>query len=73
MVMTRTAKNVTNKEPQTLCDLGDLLLELEAAKQDGYLPGLSYLETSRGVSPIVEKLPYGLQETWTSYGSNVRL
>ena len=47
---------VTNKEYQRICDLRDLLLELEAAKQDGYLPGLSYQDTSRGVSPIVEQL-----------------
>ncbi|KAK2903743.1 hypothetical protein Q8A73_010400 [Channa argus] len=41
------------KEPLKLRELGDLLKELEFAKLNGYLPGLSYLDTARGVSPIV--------------------
>ena len=41
--------------------------------EESYLLGLSYLDTSRGVSSIIEKLPYGLQEKWTSYGSKVKL
>ena len=63
---------LTNKEPQKLRALGDLLLELDAAKADGYLPGLSYLDTSRGVHPIVEKLPYNLQDKWMSFGSKFK-
>lgn len=49
--------------------LGDLLTELESAKEDCYLIGLSYLDTSRGIGPIVDKLPYGLHEKWVSVGS----
>ncbi len=45
-----------------LRELGDLLLELEYAKAGGYLSGLAYLDTSRGVNPILEKLPFSLQE-----------
>ncbi|XP_022522966.2 uncharacterized protein LOC111191682 [Astyanax mexicanus] len=56
---------VTIKDPVKLIDL---LHELEAAKLEGYLPGLSYLETVRGVAPIVEKLPYNLQEGWLKQG-----
>lgn len=41
--------------------------ELQAAKQDGYLPGLTYLDNARGINPIVEKLPYFLQEKWLSH------
>ena len=52
-----------------LRELSDLLSEIEAAKQEGYLPGLSYLSTARGVNPIVDKLPYGLQEKWMMEGS----
>ncbi|XP_034076932.1 uncharacterized protein LOC117549272 [Gymnodraco acuticeps] len=63
---------LTNKEPQKLRELGDLLLEVKAAKLDGYLPGLAYLDTSRGVHPIAEKLPYNLQERWMSYGSRYK-
>ncbi|XP_060799637.1 uncharacterized protein LOC132901338 [Neoarius graeffei] len=63
---------ISNKEPAKLRDLADLLQELYATKQDGFLPGLAYLDTARGVAPIVEKLPYSLQEKWMFYGSQVK-
>ncbi|KAJ8367805.1 hypothetical protein SKAU_G00078330 [Synaphobranchus kaupii] len=47
-------------------------MEIEAAKVDGDLPGLSYLNTARGVNPIVQKLPYSLQDRWLSVGSNYK-
>ena len=62
----------TTREPQRLRELTDLLLELEAAKRDGSLPGLSYLDTSRGVNPIIEKLPHNIQEKWISFGSRYK-
>lgn len=55
-----------------LRELGDLLLELETAKTDPYLPGLKYLDTARGVNAIVAKLPPGLQEKWMSVGSKYK-
>lgn len=55
-----------------LRELGDLLLELEYAKERGYLPGLAYLDTSRGMNPILEKLPFSLQEKWVSQGSKYK-
>lgn len=55
-----------------LRELGDLLLEIEGAKEDGYLTGLSYLDTPRGIGPIVDKLPYGLREKWVSTGSSYK-
>lgn len=51
-----------NRDTVKLRELGDILLELECAKEDGALPGLLYLDTSRGIKQIVEKLPYNLQE-----------
>lgn len=63
---------LSSKEPHKLRELSDLLCELKAAKIDGYLPGLSYLDTARGVSPIVEKQPYHLQEKWTTVGSKLK-
>lgn len=45
-----------------------MLLEIEAAKSGGDLPGLTYLDTARGVNPIVQKLPFGLQERWMMQG-----
>ncbi|XP_073468178.1 uncharacterized protein [Aquarana catesbeiana] len=55
-----------------LQELSDLLLEIEYAKEDGYLPGLSYLDTARGTNPIVEKLPSNLQDKWMSVGGKFK-
>ncbi|XP_040216137.1 uncharacterized protein LOC120945794 [Rana temporaria] len=63
---------ITSKYYQKLRGLGDLLLEIEAAKSSGYLPGLSYLDTARGVEPIIEKLPYNLQERWVAQASRYK-
>lgn len=60
---------ISGKDNLKLRELGDLLMELLSAKEDGYLPGLAYLDTARGIRPIVEKLPYTLQEKWISQGS----
>ncbi|XP_028991510.1 uncharacterized protein LOC114846700 isoform X1 [Betta splendens] len=60
---------ITAKDNIKLRELGDLLQEIEGAKEDGYLTGLTYLDTPRGIAPIVEKLPFGLQERWVSIGS----
>lgn len=64
---------INNKDPQKLRELGDLLQELVSARHEGNLPGLTYLDTARGLNPIVEKLPFGLQEKWISQGSNYKL
>lgn len=63
---------LTNRDNAKLRELGDILLELECAKEEGYLPGLACLDTARGVNPIVEKLPNSLQERWISVGSNFK-
>lgn len=63
---------ISNRDNSRLSELADLVLELEAAKQDSYLQGLAYLDTARGVGPIVEKLPFYLQEKWMTYGSKYK-
>ncbi|RXN13836.1 hypothetical protein ROHU_037202 [Labeo rohita] len=63
---------ISKQDPLKLQELGDLLCEIQSAKAEGYLLGLSYLDTSRGVSPIVEKLPYHLQEKWIYQGSEYK-
>lgn len=63
---------IGNRDNQRLRELGDLLCELEAAKEDGYLQGLAYLDTARGVSPIVEKFPFHLQDKWMTFGSKYK-
>ncbi len=57
------------KDHTKLRELWDLLMEIQGAKEDGYPPGLSYLDTSCGIAPIVDKLPYGLQDKWVTSGS----
>lgn len=63
---------LSSKENIRLRELSDLLTELLSAKADKYLPGLSYLDTPRGINPIVEKLPPNLQEKWVSAGSRYK-
>ncbi|CAL9684350.1 unnamed protein product [Knipowitschia caucasica] len=63
---------ISNKEPHLLRELEDLLLEIDGAKCEGYIPGLTYLDTARGIYPVVEKLPFGLQEKWMTYGSKYK-
>ncbi|KAK0144244.1 hypothetical protein N1851_017386 [Merluccius polli] len=63
---------ISYKDNHLLQELADLLLELQAAKNEGYLPGLSFLDTSRGINPIVEKLPNNLQEAWIKQGTRYK-
>ncbi|KAL7878880.1 hypothetical protein AOLI_G00098540 [Acnodon oligacanthus] len=63
---------ISNKDKRRLRELGDLLLELQAAKADGDLLGLTYLDTPRGINPVVHKLPFYLQEKWLSLGSKYK-
>lgn len=63
---------INKQDPLKLQALGDLLCEIQSAKAEGCLAGLSYLDTSRGVNPIVEKLPYHLQEKWIYQGSEYK-
>ena len=60
---------ITNRDFSKLTQLGDLLMELQSAKSEGDLPGLLFLDTARGVNPIVQKLPFRLQERWASVGA----
>lgn len=40
---------LSKKDTVKLRELRDILLKLECAKEDGALPGLSYLDTARGI------------------------
>ena len=56
---------ITNKDSKKLFDLFDLLTEMEAIKENPmYSSLLSYLDTPAGINPIVNKLPFHLQERW---------
>ena len=63
---------ITGRDGSKLTKLSDLLMELHSAKVEGDLPGLSFLDTSRGVNPIVQKLPPRLQEKWISAGTSYK-
>ncbi|XP_057186955.1 uncharacterized protein LOC130552601 [Triplophysa rosa] len=64
--------SISIRDNLKLRELGDTLMELEAACADGYLPGLAYLNTSRGVNPIAQKLPQYLQERWITLGAQYK-
>ena len=63
---------ITNRDYSKLTKLSDLLMELQSAKDEGDLHGLSFLDTARGVNPIVQKLPFNLQEKWASIGASYK-
>ncbi len=63
---------ISNNDSARLRELGDLLMEIFSAKQDVYLPSLAFLDTARGISPIVAKLPHTLQEKWVAQGSKFK-
>lgn len=63
---------ILGTEPVKLRELADLLMEVQCAKEDGYLPALSYLDTARGLEPVVAKLPLALQDKWISVGSEFK-
>ncbi|XP_067279227.1 uncharacterized protein [Pseudorasbora parva] len=63
---------ISNNDFVRLRELGDLLMEILSAKQDGYLPGLAFLDTARGISPIVAKLSHSLQDKWVAQGSRFK-
>ncbi|XP_030582792.1 uncharacterized protein LOC115778696 [Archocentrus centrarchus] len=60
------------KDSRQLLELADLLLEVETAKNEGYLSGLNFLDSARGINSIVEKLPHYLQESWVAQGTRYK-
>ncbi|XP_075436064.1 uncharacterized protein LOC142472776 [Ascaphus truei] len=55
-----------------LWELGDLLQHLESLRADQSQSDLNFLDSARFLRPILEKLPYNLQERWTSQGSKYK-
>ena len=52
------------KDNKGLQELGDLLLELQCAKEDGGLAGLKLLDEPAFLKPVLVKLPEELQGRW---------
>ncbi|XP_048747853.2 uncharacterized protein LOC125660050 [Ostrea edulis] len=58
---------LNNRDNERLFELADILAEIDSVKENStYSSLLSYYDTSSGVLPIIQKLPYSLQEKWTS-------
>ncbi|KAL9975490.1 hypothetical protein ACROYT_G012652 [Oculina patagonica] len=55
---------INSRDNKGLQELGDLLLELECAKNDGGLSGLKVLDEPAFVKPLLVKLPDDLQGRW---------
>ena len=61
------------RESEKLYDLTDILVEVQALKQNAHFNvALSYFDSSLGVAPIVSKLPYNLQERWLTVASTYK-
>ncbi|CAC5421662.1 unnamed protein product [Mytilus coruscus] len=64
---------ITNKDCVKLYDLLDILTEIESSMLNPkYTTLLSYYNSSSGINPIVAKLPYFLQEKWTTHASSYK-
>ena len=55
---------LASKDNKGLQELGDLLLELRFAKEDGGLAGLKILDEPAFLKPVLAKLPEELQGRW---------
>lgn len=62
---------LTNKDTKLLCELSDILAEVQFLKGNPtYEHLLSYFDRSSGIKPILQKLPIGLQEKWITRAAN---
>jgi hypothetical protein len=65
---------MSNKDTKRLYELQYILSEIESYKEDKKFQCLlGYFDSSSGIRPIVAKLPYTLQEKWTSKGFQLKL
>ena len=60
------------KDNRGLQELGDLLLELKCAKEDGGLTGLKILDEPAFLKPVLVKLPEDLQGRWQRHASRYK-
>ena len=64
---------LNNKDNKKLFDLCDILSQIESLKESNLYQSLfAYFDTSSGVNPIVSKLPYSLQDKWTTKAMNYK-
>nr|XP_034311384.1 uncharacterized protein LOC117684234 [Crassostrea gigas] len=64
---------VTSAENKRLFDLLNILIKIESLMDNStFSTSLSYFNSSIGVNPIINKLPFHLQEKWTAKASNYK-
>lgn len=64
---------LTLKDSKKLFELSDVLSEIECIKENPkYTTMLAYYDSSSGIIPIINKLPYNLQEKWTTQAANYK-
>ncbi|XP_014673822.1 PREDICTED: uncharacterized protein LOC106814066 [Priapulus caudatus] len=64
---------ITGRDNKKLYELSDILAEIEAVKEDPqYQAVMAYFDSSSGINPIVNRLPYGMQEKWTTSAQNYK-
>ncbi|KAJ8020558.1 hypothetical protein HOLleu_40182 [Holothuria leucospilota] len=59
---------ISKNDSKRLEDYGYLLMEVQYVKETKQYPGLLVLDSSRGVQPLVEKLPEWIQKRWRDKG-----
>lgn len=66
-------KEIGNKDNKKLYELVDIMIEIESLMANPqYTVLLSYFNSSSGVLPIINKLPYNIQEKWTMRAANYK-
>lgn len=64
---------VTSAENKRLYDLLNILIKIESLMANStFSTSLSYFNSSIGVNPIINKLPFHLQEKWIAKASNYK-
>ena len=61
------------RDNKKLQELGDLLLSLQCAKDDGQLKGLGILDEPIFLRPIIEKLPNDIQSRWQRHAFRYKI
>ena len=65
-------QNIPPKGSTKLEQFGYFLLEVQCQKESKKFPGLLTLDSSRGLQPLVQKLPELLQNKWREKGSEYK-
>ena len=63
-----------NKDSKKLFDLCDIVSQIESLKESDQFKALfAYFDTSSGINPIVWKLPFSIQDKWSSKAMDYKI